>query len=75
MSLKQIADDLMADLDPLVFGTPVTHVDNPLVYARKSWDLYCEMYGQGRREVLCTGMGPGPPGLSNPYEARRASWA
>ena len=34
MSLKQITDDLIADLDGLTFGPPVTHVYNPLVYAR-----------------------------------------
>ena len=69
--LQQITDDLIADLADLTFGPPVTHVYNPLVYARGAWDLYCEMYGQGRREVLFLGMNPGPPGLSNPYEAGR----
>ena len=68
MNLEQITDDLVADLDCLTFGPPVTHVYNPLVYARQAWDLYCEKYGQGPREVLMIGMNPGPPGLSNPYE-------
>ena len=61
--LKQITDDLIADLDGLTFGPPVTHVYNPLVYARAAWDLYCEKYGQGRREVLLLGMNPGPFGM------------
>ena len=64
MNLKQITDDLVADLDGLTFGPPVTHVYNPLIYARKAWDMYCEKYGQGKREVLCLGMNPGPFGMS-----------
>ncbi len=72
LCLRQITDELVADLSSLTFGPPVTHVDNPLVYARAAWDLYCEKYGQGQREVLMIGMNPGPPGLSNPYEAKVA---
>ena len=63
MNLKEITDDLVADLDGLTFGPPVTHVYNPLTYARKPWDLYCEKYGQGQREVLLLGMNPGPFGM------------
>jgi single-strand selective monofunctional uracil DNA glycosylase len=62
--LKQITDELVADLDGLTFGPPVTHVYNPLVYAREAWDLYCEKYGQGRREILLVGMNPGPFGMA-----------
>jgi single-strand selective monofunctional uracil DNA glycosylase len=62
--LKQITDDLVADLDGLAFGPPVTHVYNPLVYARQAWDLYCRRYGQGEREVLLLGMNPGPFGMA-----------
>ncbi len=64
MSLQQITDDLVADLDGLSFGPPVTHVYNPLLYARAGWDLYCEKYGQGHRNVLLVGMNPGPYGMS-----------
>ena len=73
MPLREITDDLVADLDGLTFGPPVTHVYNPLVYARAAWDAYCERYGTGAREVLLLGMNPGPPGLSIPYEAEIAS--
>lgn len=61
--LTEITDDLVADLAGLTFGPPVTHVYNPLVYARKPWDIYCEKYGQGRRSVLLLGMNPGPFGM------------
>lgn len=63
MSLEQITADLVADLDALTFGPPVTHVYNPLIYARAAWDTYCERYGQGPREVLLLGMNPGPFGM------------
>ena len=56
--------DLVADLDGLTFGAPVTHVYNPLVYARGPWDAYCERYGTGRKEVLLLGMNPGPWGMA-----------
>lgn len=64
MTLTQITDDLIADLDGLTFGPPVTHVYNPLIYARAAWDMYCAKYGQGRRDVLLLGMNPGPFGMS-----------
>jgi single-strand selective monofunctional uracil DNA glycosylase len=62
--LGEITDDLVADLAGLCFAPPVTHVYNPLVYARAAWDLYCAKYGNGPREVLCLGMNPGPFGMA-----------
>lgn len=64
MSLKQITDDLVAALTPMTFSEPVTHVYNPLVYARQAWDTYCDRYGQGSRKVLALGMNPGPFGMA-----------
>ncbi len=64
MNLARITDDLVADLDGLSFGPPVTHVYNPLVYARAPWDLYCARYGRGSRQVLLLGMNPGPFGMA-----------
>ena len=63
-TLKRITDDLIADLDGLSFGPPVTHTYNPLLYARAAWDQYCDRYGQGTREVLLVGMNPGPYGMA-----------
>ena len=63
-ALGAITDDLVAELADLRFGPPVTHVYNPLVYARQAWDQYCERYGQGPREVLLVGMNPGPFGMA-----------
>jgi single-strand selective monofunctional uracil DNA glycosylase len=64
MNLQQITDDLVADLAPLAFGPPVTHVYNPLTYARAAWDVYCERFGRGPREALLIGMNPGPFGMA-----------
>ena len=64
MTLKAITDELIEALSPLTFSEPVTHVYNPLVYARPAWDQYCEKYGQGTRRVLALGMNPGPFGMS-----------
>lgn len=57
-------DFLVESLRPLRFGPPVTHVYNPLEYAREPWDTYIARYGQGLREVLLVGMNPGPFGMA-----------
>lgn len=62
--LPEITDDLVRELEPLTFAAPTSHVYNPLVYARAPWDLYCERYGKGPREVLLVGMNPGPFGMA-----------
>lgn len=64
MRLDTITDDLVAELAPLTFGGPVTHVYNPLVYARAAWDQYCKRYGQGGKDVVLIGMNPGPFGMA-----------
>lgn len=62
--LACITDDLIRDLDGLRFGPPVTHVYNPLVYARAPWQVYCDRFGAGTRDVLMVGMNPGPFGMA-----------
>lgn len=61
--LDVITADLVADLAPLRFGPPVTHVYNPLEYAGAAWARYLALYGGGKREVLLVGMNPGPFGM------------
>ena len=63
-SFAAITDDLLTDLAPLTFGAPVTHVYNPLVYARAPWDLYCQRYGRGPKEAIFLGLNPGPFGMA-----------
>jgi single-strand selective monofunctional uracil DNA glycosylase len=64
MSLSNIIDTLVEDLRPLRFGPPVTHVYNPLEYARKPYELYWKRYGQRPKEVVLLGMNPGPWGMA-----------
>jgi single-strand selective monofunctional uracil DNA glycosylase len=42
----------------------VTHVYNPLVYARAPHEAYLERWGRGPKPVLLLGMNPGPFGMA-----------
>lgn len=53
----------MDDLRPLRFGTPVTHVYNPLEYARASYTQYLQYYAKLPKEIILLGMNPGPWGM------------
>jgi single-strand selective monofunctional uracil DNA glycosylase len=54
---------LAQELDALRFGAPVTHVYNPLDYARAPARQYFEAWGAGHPEVVLVGMNPGPFGM------------
>lgn len=62
--LLRITDRLSDDLAHLHFGPPVSHVYNPLVYARDCMREYLERYGAPPKEVLLVGMNPGPFGMA-----------
>ncbi|MDA8165325.1 MAG: single-stranded DNA-binding protein [Desulfobacteraceae bacterium] len=64
MNPQAITDQLVTDLQRLRFGRPVTHVYNPLVYARRSYDEYWRRYGGPPKEVVLLGMNPGPWGMA-----------
>ena len=64
MQLNSIIDDLLQDLRPLRFSPPVTHVYNPLEYARKAYDCYLQRYARSPREIVLVGMNPGPWGMA-----------
>lgn len=51
-------------MSPLRFSTPVSHVYNPLEYARQPHREYLERYGSAPKEVLLVGMNPGPWGMA-----------
>lgn len=46
------------------FSGVVTHVYNPLEYARESFADYTERYGSDEKEVVLVGMNPGPWGMA-----------
>lgn len=65
MQLLHLADQLSERLLPLRFSKPITHVYNPLVYARAAHGVYIEKFGQASpREVMLLGMNPGPFGMA-----------
>lgn len=64
MNLNNIARELAAAVNRLSFGSPVTHVYNPLDYAWVSHADYLERFGEAPKEVLFLGMNPGPWGMA-----------
>jgi single-strand selective monofunctional uracil DNA glycosylase len=64
MNLHAITSDLLNDLRPLRFSPPVTHVYNPLEYARESYMQYLSLYAGRPKEVVLLGMNPGPWGMA-----------
>lgn len=62
--LFAITDALAEELSHLHFGPPVTHVYNPLVYAREPYREYLARYGQPPKEAVFFGMNPGPWGMA-----------
>lgn len=64
MSLVDISRTLCRAVKELEFSAPVTHVYNPLEYARAPHEAYLTRYGHGPKEVLLVGMNPGPFGMA-----------
>jgi len=63
MQYSKIIDDLIVATQSLTFSEPVTHVYNPLVYARKPHDLYWRCFGHLGAPTMLLGMNPGPWGM------------
>ncbi len=63
-ALRAAARRLSRDLAPLRFARPVTHVYDPLDYARRAHGAYIDAYGAGRKRVVFLGMNPGPFGMA-----------
>ena len=57
-------DKLNRQLRRLSFSEPVTHVYNPLDYAKALHIAYCKLAGQSRPDVFLLGMNPGPWGMA-----------
>jgi single-strand selective monofunctional uracil DNA glycosylase len=64
VSLVQISRELSRRVDQLKFSAPVTHVYNPLAYAREPHEKYLKLWGQGPKRALLLGMNPGPFGMA-----------
>lgn len=57
------ADTLSAACDALHFAAPISHVYNPLDYAREANAEYLRRFAKGRKRVIFLGMNPGPFGM------------
>jgi single-strand selective monofunctional uracil DNA glycosylase len=64
MDPVRIASALTRAVDRLEFDEPVTHVYNPLSYAKKSHTVYLRRFAQPGPEALLLGMNPGPWGMA-----------
>jgi single-strand selective monofunctional uracil DNA glycosylase len=62
--LRRATTKLCSELEPMVFAAPVTHVYNPLVYARLPHDAYLKRFGTTPKRVIYLGMNPGPFGMA-----------
>ncbi|MEY4575652.1 MAG: hypothetical protein RL701_355 [Pseudomonadota bacterium] len=62
--LRRVTSTLCNELASLTFAQPVTHVYNPLRYARQPHDAYLKRYGTAPKRVLYLGMNPGPFGMA-----------
>ena len=62
--LESITTDLIVALRPLKFGPPISHIYNPLEYARESLRQYHSKFAAAPKEVLFLGMNPGPWGMA-----------
>lgn len=62
--LGSIITDLVSQLRLLRFGPPISHVYNPLEYARESLLQYHAKFASTPKEVVLLGMNPGPWGMA-----------
>jgi len=62
--VRATTQKLCERLADLRFAAPVTHVYNPLEYARRAHNRYIRSYGDDRKAVIFLGMNPGPFGMA-----------
>jgi single-strand selective monofunctional uracil DNA glycosylase len=60
---RSVIDRLLKELRPLRFAPPVSHVYNPLAYARSAYEAYLARFGAAPKEAVFVGMNPGPWGM------------
>ena len=64
MDVIKISRALARDVDALAFAPPVTHVYNPLQYARDVHEQYLRRFAHAEPEAVLLGMNPGPWGMA-----------
>jgi len=63
-ALGRVCRELAVAVDALTFGAPVSHVYDPLDYARAPVERYLQLAAAGRGQTLLLGMNPGPWGMA-----------
>ena len=63
-ALIKLTREFAAETGRLRFGLPVTHVYNPLVYARLPHEDYLRRYADNEKTAVFLGMNPGPFGMA-----------
>lgn len=63
-ALRAAARRLSRELGALRFAAPVSHVYDPLDYARRPFASYLERFGASAKRVVFLGMNPGPFGMA-----------
>lgn len=61
--LVAAARALSDTVEALHFAPPVSHVYNPLVYAKEPHEMYLRRFGKSPKRVVFIGMNPGPFGM------------
>jgi len=62
--LARVARHLAVEVDALTFAAPVTHVYNPLTYARALHENYLVRHARAGVDAVLVGMNPGPWGMA-----------
>ena len=62
--LVEVSRALCDTVGALHFDAPVSHVYNPLEYARVPHEMYLRRCGAGKKRYLFVGMNPGPFGMA-----------
>jgi single-strand selective monofunctional uracil DNA glycosylase len=63
-NVRAASSELCRELANMRFSAPVTHVYNPLEYARQPHDAYVRRYGASPKTLIFLGMNPGPFGMA-----------
>lgn len=63
-AVVQISRKLCNAVGKLKFGSEISHVYNPLEYAREPHEIYLRRYAGGPKRLLFVGMNPGPFGMA-----------
>ena len=64
VQVLELEQQLCTDLHQLQYPHPITHVYNPLDYARETHSCFINHYGDSTKTILFLGMNPGPFGMA-----------